>query len=205
MGMDMDENKTVSEEEQEPSAEPEGSDRRSAGSPPADESFQDPDASASKDIKHLDFITSLVLMGISIYTVITSYGYYVRSRKEFYISPGFMPVIIAAALFLLAITLMRQSLNESSIKECLGRLREAIPRGLKSLRFRNTVIGLAIFAVYIYVLIRLLPFWLASLILLFACFMYLKAAGIDKSAIISILSVAGIVLLFQIIFRVPMP
>ena len=156
-------------------------------------------------MKHLDFITSLVLMGISIYTVITSYGYYAISRKAFYISPGFMPVIIAAALFLLAITLMRQSLNKSSLKECLGRLREAIPRGLKSERFRNTVIGLAIFAVYIYVLLRYLPFWLASGILLFACFMYLKAAKFVKSAIISILSVAGIVLLFQIIFRVPMP
>ena len=166
---------------------------------------QDSNAAAPKDMKHLDFITSLVLMGISIFTVILSYGYHVRSRKAFYISPGFMPIIIAAALFLLAITLMRQSLNESSLKECLGRLMEAIPRGLKSLRFRNTVIGLAIFAVYIYVLLRYLPFWLASVILLFACFMYLKAAKFVKSVIISILSVAGIVLLFQIIFRVPMP
>ena len=183
----MDENKVVSEEERE------------------DDGPQEPDVSASTDMKHLDFITSLVLIGVSIYTVVTSYGYYVRSRKAFYISPGFMPVIIAAALFLLAITLMRQSLNGSSIKECLIRLREAIPRGLKSLRFRNTVIGLAFFALYIYVLLQYLPFWLASVIILFACFVYLKAAKIVKSAIISILSVAGIVLLFQILFRVPMP
>ena len=157
------------------------------------------------DMKHLDFVTSVVLMGLSIGVIIVSRGYYLRSRSPFYASPGFMPIILASALFLLALSLMYQSLNKSSLKECLGRIREGIPRGLKSLRFRNTVIGLAIFAVYIYVLIRLLPFWLASIILLFACFMFLKAAGVVKSAIISILSVAGIVLLFQIIFRVPMP
>ena len=158
-----------------------------------------------QNMKHLDFITSLVIMGVSVYTIVSAHGFYLKSRKAFYASPGFMPTIIAAALFLLAIYLMYQSLNKSSVKEIFGRLIEAIPGGIKSLRFRNTLIGLAIFAVYIFVLLRLLPFWLASAILLFGCFIYLKAAKFVKSAIITILSVAGIVLLFQIIFRVPMP
>ena len=162
-------------------------------------------ASASKNMKHLDFITSLVIMGVSVFVAVEAYGYYVRSRKEFYASPGFMPIIIAVALFLLAIYLMYQSLDKSSLKENLGRLREAIPGGLKSIQFKNTLVGLIIFGIYIYVLLRFLPFWLASIIVLFACFVYLKAAKIFKSAVISIISAAGIVLLFQIVFRVPMP
>ena len=163
------------------------------------------DTPVQKDMKHLDFITSLVVMGVAIYTAVTAYGYYVKARTQFYASPGFMPTIIAGALFLLALYLMVQSLNKSSVKELVSRICEALPRGLKSARFKNTIIGLAFFAVYIYVLLRFLPFWLASIILLFACFVYLKAAKLVKSAVIAILSAVGIVLLFQVIFRVPMP
>ena len=158
-----------------------------------------------KDMKHLDFVTALVVMGVSIYTAVEAHSYYIRSRKEFYASPGFMPTIIAIALFLLSIYLMYQSLDKSSVKECLSRLLEAIPRGLKSARFKNTIVGLAIFGVYIYILLRFLPFWLASIIVLFGCFVYLKAAKLVKSAIIAILSAVGIVMLFQVVFRVPMP
>jgi hypothetical protein len=172
---------------------------------PDEEKGQDSSAPVQKDMKHLDFITSLVIMALSIYTAVTAYGYYVKSRSAFYASPGFLPTIIAGALFLLAINLFLKSLNKSSLKELLHRLREAIPRGLKSVRFKNTIIGLAFFAVYIYILLRFLPFWLASIILLFVCFVYLKAAKPVKSAVIAVLSAVGIMLLFQVAFRVPMP
>jgi len=160
---------------------------------------------AKDNIGHLDFITSIVLMLVCIVSSVMAYGYYVKSKSEFYASPGFMPVIIAGFLFLLSLSLMLKSLKNSSVRENIRRLFEAIPRGLKSLRFKNSVIGLAIFGLYIFVLMRFLPFWLASLIVVFASFTFLKAAKPVKSAIIAILSVGGIVLLFQFIFRVPMP
>jgi len=172
---------------------------------PDGESSQDSGAPVQKDLKHLDFITSLVIMGVSIYTAVSAYGLYIKSRSAFYASPGFLPTIIAGALFLLAVNLLLQSLNKSSVKELLHRIREAMPRGLKSVRVKNTVIGLAFFAMYIFVLLRFLPFWLASILLLFGCFIYLKAAKPVKSAVIAVLSAVGIVLLFQVIFRVPMP
>ena len=160
----------------------------------------------SKDnIKHLDFITSIVLMLVCIVYSVMAYGYYVKSKSPFYASPGFMPIIIAVSLFLLSLSLMLQSLKNSSLKENIRRFLEAIPRGVKSIRFRQSIIGLAIFWVYIFVLMRFLPFWLSSLILVFSSFLFLKAAKPVKSAIIAILSVGGIVLLFQFIFRVPMP
>ena len=186
MGVDMDENEVVKTEENF-----------------NEETSQD--TPVQKDMKHLDFITSLVVMAVAIYTAVMAYGYYIDSGKEFYASPGFMPTIIAGALFLLAVYLMVQSLNKSSVRELVSRLREALPRGLKSARFKNTTIGLAMFFVYVYVLLRFLPFWLSSIILLFACFMYLKAAKLVKSAVIAVLSAVGIVLLFQTVFRVPLP
>ena len=163
-------------------------------------------APAPKDMKHLDFVTSLVVLGVSIFVLHYSQGLFQRSlREEFYASPGFMPTIIAVALLLLGLKLLSQSLSKTSLKEIFGRLLEATPRGLKSARFKNTVAGLAIFALYIFVFLRYLPFWLASILVLFGCFMYLKAAKPLKSAIIAITSAVGIVLLFQEVFRVPMP
>ena len=157
------------------------------------------------NMEHLDFITSIVLMLVCIGVIVTAHGYYVKSGKAFYASPGFMPIIIAGSLFLLSLSLMRQSLKADSVKGLFSRLCKAVPGGLKSLRFKNSVIGLLIFAAYIFILMRFLPFWLASLIFVFVCYIHLKAAKPIKSAIISVLSVGGIVLLFQIVFHVPMP
>jgi hypothetical protein len=156
-------------------------------------------------IAHLDFITALVLMAVSVISACMAYGYYVKSRKEFYASPGFMPVIIAVILFLLSLSLLFQSLKDSSFKERFRQALGAIPRGLKSKYFKNSIIALGMFAVYIYGLLRLIPFWLSSLILLFGIFAYLKASKIIFCAIIAVLSTGGIVLLFQIAFHVPMP
>ena len=162
-------------------------------------------AAASGSMEHLDFITSIVLMLVCAGVAFTAYGYYVKSGKAFYASPGFMPIIISGSLFLLAVSLMRQSLKKASVMEHFRRIFGAIPGGVKGDRFKNTMVALLIFGIYIFLLMRFLPFWLASLILVFTCFIYLKAAKPIISAVISILSVGGIVLLFQIIFHVPMP
>jgi len=168
-----------------------------------DQETADPGSPAG--IEHLDFITSLVLMLACVGVIIVAYGDHIKSRKAFYASPGFMPIIIAGSLFLLAVSLMRQSLKNSSVKERVTRVLGAIPRGAGSPRFKNSLIALGFFAVYIFALLRFLPFWLASLILLFVCFVYLKASKLVFCVLISALSIGGIVLLFQIIFHVPMP
>lgn len=160
---------------------------------------------AQGDIKHLDFITALVLMAVCIVVSIVAYGYYIDSKKAFYASPGFMPILIAGMLFLMSLSLLLQSLKGSSVRKNFRRVVEAIPRGLKSARFKNSIIALGLFAIYIYGMLRFIPFWLSSLILLFVSFVYLKASKLVLCAVIAILSVGGIVLLFQVAFHVPMP
>ena len=67
------------------------------------------------------------------------------------------------------------------------------------------------FALYIYVLLGKLPFWLASVLILFATLLYSYfdrknlPKVLLKSTLISVLAVAGIVALFQYAFSVPMP
>lgn len=161
------------------------------------------------DREHLDFLTSILLFAVSVAAIILSFGYWRAVGGEFYASPGFMPTIIAAFLLVMAAILFANSLKGSSVSERLRQLGAALPATLHSRTFWRAVVGLAIFAVYIFVLLGRLPFWLASLIVLLAILFYLNRPKGMKSivtlALIGVLSVAGIILLFQVAFSVPMP
>lgn len=161
------------------------------------------------DREHLDFLTAIILLVVSVAAIILSLGYWRDLGGEFYASPGFMPTIIAAFLLVMAAILFANSLKGSSVSERLSQLGAALPATLRSRTFWRAVVGLAIFAVYIFVLLGRLPFWLASLIVLLAILFYLNQPKGMKSivtlALIGVLSVAGIILLFQVAFSVPMP
>lgn len=163
------------------------------------------------DREHLDFLTAIILLIVSVAAIILSLGYWRDLGGEFYASPGFMPTIIAAFLIVMAVTLLLQSVKGSSVAERCRQLGAALPRTLHSRTFWRAVIGLAIFAVYIFGMLGRLPFWLASFLVLFAILLYLNLEGkvqlkpVLKLLLIAVLSVAGIVLLFQVAFSVPMP
>ena len=80
---------------------------------------------------------------------------------------------------------------------------------MQSRTFWKAVGGLAIFAVYVYVLLGKLSFGVASFIVLLATLLYTHIDGKVKTAvkmvIIALCAVVGIVLLFQYAFSVPMP
>jgi hypothetical protein len=129
----------------------------------------------------------------------------VASGNVFYASPGFTPMIILSVLALLSVSLLAQSLKGSSVSERVRQVVKAAPGGLKSKRFQNSVAALFILGVYIYLMLHFLPFWLASLLLLFFVFVYLNAAGLIQCVLLSVFSVAAIVLIFQVIFNVRLP
>jgi hypothetical protein len=155
--------------------------------------------------EHLDFAASVILMGVCVCAVVLSWGYYLKSKAVFYASPGFMPIIIAGSLFIMALALFLKSIKGSSVKARFLQILEALPGGVKSKRFLNSLVALGLFGVYIYVLLPLLPFWLSSFIVLLASLLYLKASTVIKCIIIAAIGIGGIVLLFQVAFRVPMP
>lgn len=159
--------------------------------------------------EHLDFLTSIVLFIISIAVIILSLGYWKASNAVFYASPGFMPILIAVGLALMSAIQFFNSLKGSSIAERWAQVTYAIPAGLRSPKVWRAAGGLAIFGIYIFVLLGRLPFWLASFLALFASLLYLnwkkEVKAVLKLAVIAVLSIAGIVLLFQVMFSVPMP
>lgn len=159
--------------------------------------------------EHLDFFTAIVLLVICVLVVVLSMGYWKKVGGVFYASPGFMPTVIAVGLAIMAIVLLRDSLKGSSVSERWSQVAAAFPATMKSHNFWRAVIGLCIFAIYIYGMLGRMPFWLCSLIVLEATLFYLNRPKslkeIIKIALIGAFSVAGIVLVFQVAFSVPMP
>lgn len=155
--------------------------------------------------EHLDFITSIILIVICITAIIASFGYYKTSRSIFYESPGFMPTVIAVSIMLCSVFMFYSSIKGSSVSERTAQLTASFRLALKSRRLWNSVAALLIFGVYIFFLLKIFPFWLASFIMLCFTFFYTNATSAIKILIISALSVGGIILLFQVAFNVPLP
>ena len=163
------------------------------------------------DREHLDFLTAIILLVVSVAAIILSLGYWRRPRRR---------VLRLAGVH--ADDHRGVPARDGGDPVCQFpqgqfRIRAAQParrgasRTLHSQTFWRAVIGLAIFAVYIFGMLGRLPFWLASFLVLFAILLYLNLEGkaqlkpVLKLLLIAALSVAGIVLLFQVAFSVPMP
>ena len=158
---------------------------------------------------HQDFLTSLILIGISIYVIITSLGYWQKQKVVFYESAGFVPILITSGLLLMSIRLMKQSLKQDSVKNYIVRIKKGTVETIKSNKVHRALVGLALFWVYVFLMLGKMPFWLASFLTLAAVLVFVrfdkKWQTSLKMIVIAALCVAGIVGLFQFAFSVPMP
>lgn len=158
---------------------------------------------------HHDFLTSLILIAVSIYVIITSLGYWQKQKVVFYESAGFVPILITSGLLLMAIQLLRQSLKQDSVKNYIVRLKKGALETVRSNTVHRAMVGLGLFWVYVFVLLGKMPFWLASFLTLAAVLIFVrfdkKWQTSLKMIVIAALCVAGIVGLFQFAFSVPMP
>ena len=165
---------------------------------------------------HLDFLTSLILIGVCIAIIITSQGYYHQQLKRrivytFYESTGFMPTVFASFLMVMSAIQLVGALRKGSVPGYAVQLVQSFKATMVNPKFWKAVGGLVIFAVYVYGLLNRIPFGVASFIVLFATLMYAHWEGYKnpkmwlKMGIIALCASAGIVILFQYIFAVPMP
>ena len=160
-------------------------------------------------IAHLDFLTALVLIVIAITVIITSIGYWQRQRLPFYESAGFMPVLIAGGLLVMAARLLKESLKHDNTRNFLLRLKKSTGLTLRSNRVHRSLFGLLVFGVYVFFLLGRMTFWLSSFLALAVVLVFVRFDGKWQTALkmllIAALCVAGIVGLFQYAFSVPMP
>jgi len=158
---------------------------------------------------HLDFLTAVILIAVSVFVAVSGIVYWQQQDVIFYESAGFMPVIIAAGLFVMALRLLKESLGYDSVKSFIERLKASLTVTVQSNNVHRALVGLFVFGVYVFFLLGRMQFWLASFIALGAVLVFVRYDGkwqtVLKMLVIAALCVAGIVGLFQFAFEVPMP
>ena len=67
------------------------------------------------------------------------------------------------------------------------------------------LVGVVLLGVYTFVLLGLLPFWLATFLFMLLLMYFLEAGSLVQIVSVSVLVTALIIILFQVCFRVPLP
>lgn len=152
-----------------------------------------------------DFISSIVILLLSVFVLAESRGIYVKAGKTLYLSPALIPLMLGTILLVLSVVLMLESLKEGGIAARAAEGKQwmkAIKEDPNSLRM---LIGLVLMGIYTFVLLGMLPFWLATFLFMFLLMYFLEAGSLVKIVVISIVVTALIIFLFQVCFRVPLP
>lgn len=173
------------------------------------------DTNQGKQNKY-DLIFSTILVIISI--AILVYGIFIFKTMKlgkgiaFYSSPALFPVFIGSVLLMLSLLLVKKtfryrninivdisSFKNSNLKTILSNYRQSEP-----IRF---IIELLLIAIYVFILIGNLPFYIATFIFLFFNMIIFRENGfaVWKLLIISIIFSVLISFMFSKVANIPLP
>lgn len=166
--------------------------------------------------KNRDFVFSAALIALGIYATHEGYAIYQRAAAPPFkivamsVSPGLLPIILGIVLVVLNVLLLVKSLVPENggglaLGEQLSALAAWFPTLFRDRDFISMSVGVSIMAVYVFGLVKNLPYWAASLIFVLAMLFFLRAGPWWKVTVISLASVGGVLLLFQVVFRAALP
>lgn len=158
----------------------------------------------------LDILASVIIFAVSVYVIIMSFVYWKDDYvDEFYYSSGLMPFIIGSALLLMSIIYFYRTVKEHSFSVCIKDLKNFSLEFIKSKSVHKSLVILVMFFIYIYFMVGKLPFAIATFIALSAILIFVNFEKswkrILKMVVISACATGAIILVFQVIFKVPMP
>ena len=158
----------------------------------------------------IDLIAGVVIFAVSIYVMIKSITFWKEDFVDvFYYSAGLMPMMIGACLFIFSALYLRRTLKEHSLKECLKDIKNFSIEFVKNKNVHKALVGLVIFWIYIFLMLGKMPFWIATFVTLSALLIFINWQRSWKKILllllISAVATFMIILIFQIIFKVPMP
>ena len=171
--------------------------------------------------KHVDFATSIIIFGLSVYVISESIRFYneinQRMPTPFSQSPGFFTGIIGGALFICSVLLFVRSVKGGAFAENFKKIKEGSSGFLKSPVFLKGLIGCVWMGLYIFLLLPVFGYAVGSVIFLVIMMIFLQneelrvanpktiAISIIKYVLVSVISVGALVVLFQNVFGVPLP
>lgn len=169
------------------------------------------------DKKTKDIVFSLFLAAFGVFVVAEGMRMVNRASKPpynielFRVSPGMLPVVLGLALLFFTALMLINTLRQGpgGPGDSLGaHLAIAGKRVLAALREADTISMIAasvIMFAYTFFLLGEVPFWIGAVAFLVILMSYLRAAKLPKILLVSGVSVAFIILLFQIFFKTTLP
>jgi len=159
----------------------------------------------AEEPRHLDFMSSICLFLISIYIVWGSLDINSDVGGPVYSSPGLLPLFIGSMLLLCSVILFTRSMKKAGFAGNLSAIRSWLSEFRKSKETMNMLMGIAVLAIFTFFLFPTFPFLLSSFIFMVFLMKVLDAGSYFKIILISACVSTIVYVLFQIIFKVPLP
>ena len=156
-----------------------------------------------------DFTSSIVLLGIGTFSIVHGYQMPVAqvtgSPDLWYIAPGVSPILVGIVLDVLAFILLIRSIVNGGLLSSVDL--QAAGRYIKTHDFLLLITAIGFLAIYIFILIGRMPYYVATFIYLFGNMVVFKSKGYPwwRILLVSVLAVAAITYGFGVMARIPLP
>ena len=157
------------------------------------------------NIKHLDFISAICLFLVSVYIIWDSWRIHEDVGGPLYASPGLLTLFLGTMIALCSVLLFIRCLKNVGISGNIRAFTQWFTEFIKMKETLNTLLGIGILALFVFILLPRFPFLISSFIFTFILMKVMEAGSILKITIISACVSGSIFTLFQIIFKVPLP
>ncbi len=170
--------------------------------------------------KTKDCVFALGLIALGLYVIYESWNMIELASKppfrieQFRVSPGMLPMVLGWGLVLFSSVLLATSIRGGGMALLGSHVKTAIQRIVGSFRNRDMqsmMISTVIMFVYTFVILGLrignwqMPFWAGAILFLLMLIGYLRATKWWTILVCSGVSVALIVLLFEVVFKTSLP
>ena len=154
-----------------------------------------------------DFFSAILLLLFTVFLFQQSRLIHLDAKVPWNVSPALLPVFLGSCLLLCSLILLLRSQRGQSLPMLVGSVVSHIRLWFvaEHSEWKRILGGIALLALYIFVLIPIFEFWLSASLFLLSIFLFLKAAAYWKIVLVTIGSVGGIIVLFNKIFNVTLP
>lgn len=158
-----------------------------------------------ENMRHLDFLSSICLFLIGGYITWESWNIHEDVGGPLYASPGFLTLFLGSMLLLTSVLLFTRTVKNVGVAGNVAAVKRWFGDFVKSVDTQNMLKGIVILAVFTFFLLPRFPFLLASVIFMFALMKIMNAGSTLKIALISSSVSICVFVLFQVIFKIPLP
>lgn len=160
-------------------------------------------------LRRSDLVTSLILIlfsSVVFFEALKMLSSTLEKNKEWYVSAGLFPLIVSVCLALCALLLFIRAWKDGARFDFLNT--SSMKTMIKHKEVRVAVIIISWLAIYIFIFLKFLPYWLGTFIFLFVFMLFFKKITVKSLVTMVIISVCTTVALtygFGTLAMIPLP